>query len=1185
MTLTVEPPTEQPDDVIWPAWGRRTEAEWAGLARFVSLRALVAAQLADAPHDAAEPERVAARFARLQREGIRYALEPWLPPRSLRQQIRDPRLLLRAKVGTCLDLATTFAAMCLEARVAPLLATNHEHAWVILRPGLLDSAEFAMDLAPVPGTSGKAGVLRVDDPDVLQSAATAGALLPVDAVLVTDPEATFEEARTRGETLLHTATRLVDVAWLLEHGGLDALPAPTRWPGIRPYVPGGRSEVIAYRSRPAPSDLVHGGGLVVLHGEQGSGKTTIARQLAVDAPHGAGWFLNASNRQALVDALAQAELNERDERVGDLSDQLREGYAFAALDRLRTADDPWVVVLDNADGAPSNVRGLLPTPRGGQLLVVTTTEPEWTAVASARAALLGPLDDDEIAAELGDLRLTPLVKGRPLVLEAYRSLLATTEATPATLATVAEELDLTMAQSGPRALWEALEAVGLVDDDVRRLAAIAALLPPDRQPAPLLERLSAAPDGAVSRLARCGLFTWTDVELPARLHRLFSAALRDALGDDRLDAAAITILQDAEARELLDGHGDPVTVRQLTARLNALDGASPTDPQLGAVLHDLAALIELKGDTATSAELYERAERHLAGDDDEELVMRANCLHGRARLVNQRFARDEPMLRAAIGWSQQAQAILRSIGRDDETGRSMAMEGLLLQKTAVFAAGRDARVAILEEALAIIVAADRLRRGALPPNHPERYRSHYNLAGINVALAKARRDRAAEHLDAAAKVYAVVGRDRRRIYDRLVHPHIAACENGLAIVNYYRALFAAHSAHDRTDLLRTATRHAEEALHQRQAFDGDDDLTDTRKTLALLAKIATARETVPLRAAHRLEPSFDEVRRELRDVGLLVPAVAPLTSGIPALEHVRAWVSSPALDGLVRTFGGDPVDASRPLGELLVELEAFADRWDYRAGTGVGAERSGAPLPVFSRYQELVVSEAAAVLGLDGAAAPPLERYDHVIVVDGEARDVLARCLASARLLRDGNIVAGSVIALAGSRDLSAREIALLGTVGLEGPRTELEAVDAGLRRAFGLEGPLRTHTLAADEEPAPWVVHGYDEETPRVHVVAAQAAPSGDWATAAACRWLVDRSGLAHRGESVLFVTTRHDRVHHLADAMRELADLLLRIDGLGIVPGEIDYRLAARSTTADYLQHIRATIVAYRALLAPAG
>lgn len=889
MATAIPETTEQqlPEPLrYWEPWEPASDGLEAGmrdLARYVALDALgdvkwgehdVTAEDA-AYHVAGEHAMMVRLYERLAREPIDFWRDPWLPyvaVRNIRQRIRHPWLLVHGQQGTCLDFATTYATMCLDASIAPLLALTLEreedgggHAFVVLTPGRSANPpeHVALDgRAPGFAPTHVDGVAVLATWHDFEAALSNGSMLPVDFDReIGEVAPSFADASERCRQHLRAARDegdqlwLVDVAWLQSQQKVAPLAPPATRAPIRRYIRGGRPTFHRYESHAdVVAELERRDGTVVLQGGSGTGKSSVARELAFRAQFGAGWFLNASEPQALINSLSQAELSSRadDLRVKEHVD--REGFAEQARQRLLEADDDWVVVLDNADGDPAKLSRWLPRPNPKrsagvrQLVLVTTTNPTWTDLYDFPVLELGPVDDAEAVRHLPGPELSDLAAGRPLLFDAYSRLAATTNWDGARIAAAYSAGSAASVDLGAAVLWAA--AVGVLEDepDALTAAACVAYLPPDGQPVEVLESLLGN-RGAAQRLSELGLVDvdWSVGSL--RMHRLVGAAVRTDLQQHK-PASCDDVVQrftcDAQAYALLDDYGDLATITHIEDWMEQLDGrTAEASHRLGIAMHGVALLLELHGHTRRSDTRYRKADRHLEGDTPRL----ARGLHGRARTINQHHAKDPLQLRQALQWAREAERMMADID-PVAAAASLAMQGLLLQKLADEPREDETTIGLLEEALRILKAAHaRLEAhladsddAALVRLDPELARRHFNLAGIRIRLAREQPVDAKTHLDAAWEVYTSVDETRREIYRRDVHPHIAACVIGRAYVDYFRALLLPATRIQRTRWLRRATSATVAALEMRQMQEGSVDLDEVTKCVHFLVKVVVARD-------------------------------------------------------------------------------------------------------------------------------------------------------------------------------------------------------------------------------------------------------------------------------------------------------------------------------------------------------
>lgn len=301
---------------------------------------------------------------------------------------------------------------------------------------------------------------------------------------------------------------------------------------------------------------------------------------------------------------------------------------------------------------------------------------------------------------------------------------------------------------------------------------------------------------------------------------------------------------------------------------------------------------------------------------------------------------------------------------------------------------------------------------------------------------------------------------------------------------------------------------------------------------------------------------------------------------------IEEWARSAPLADLVRLSGGE-VPADLPLAELLRWLEEFSSAWDFRGGK----ERNLFEARSLDPAVDKAIKDDAAALGLIGGGVRPQGRYDHVLILGGLARACLARPLAAVRALSEDGVEAGAVTALGGFRELRGDEVGMVEQVAPEQAGTqavddEFDAMDAGVRLAFGLGSPADEREVRAESGFGSWRVHRYttDAGLP-VFVV---AAPSSEpevrrTNTADSYQWFATELAGLRPGQRLLLVTSDIYVPFQHADALRVLGlPYEVEVETMGIQPGDLDPRLKQSFSADAYLQEVRSTIMAFGRLLA---
>ncbi|MEH1015039.1 hypothetical protein V6U90_18240 [Micromonospora sp. CPCC 206060] len=313
-----------------------------------------------------------------------------------------------------------------------------------------------------------------------------------------------------------------------------------------------------------------------------------------------------------------------------------------------------------------------------------------------------------------------------------------------------------------------------------------------------------------------------------------------------------------------------------------------------------------------------------------------------------------------------------------------------------------------------------------------------------------------------------------------------------------------------------------------------------------------------------------------------VPLPTGQTGAVPAavVAGVQDWVTSPPVRTLVARFGGDWPDGGT--GALLAALDAFSARhWDFRHGR----ERPDASEPVLDPETVELVLDAARALGLVEPVPPPIGRYTHLVVLGGLAHACLRRTSYAAHLLGGGTAVTGEVAALGSFRPLSAVETRMLTDAGITGCTTEVDALDAAVRAAFGVPAPAEETAEDADHPHRAWSTRTYRQPGgPPVRVLAAPSSePTVRRAhTADTQRFWAEHVSLAP-GDRVLMVTAPIYVPFQHCDALRVLAlPYGCGVDTVGVDPDLPTLRPLPEPalTPGRYLQEIRSAIRSMRHL-----
>jgi hypothetical protein len=616
---------------------------------------------------------------------------------------------------------------------------------------------------------------------------------------------------------------------------------------------------------------ISGHAWTILFGCAGTGKSRLAHEVATRFEGGAAWWLTSNDDETLRRSLAAAHASESGRTIRGTDMSGRDEETDAALARLRASAMPWLVVLDNANCAPSELQSR-PRPRAelGQRVLVTTLsryEPAWRKVIpNANFVPVEALTDEDLDAVGSGLvkAARDAAGGSALLVNAYTSL------SRAYGVQLEQQLVVTSGEGADR-LWQVF--LELASSDEIEAVHRVSWLPP--------EGLTKSIIGShADRLAWLGLLTRSLVRSSSEplydLHREIGNSTRST--DPDPVGHVLSLLEGTDSFDYLDRFGNTDTLDEMARVLLPAHRQPYPTAGLGPGLVYLARLFELYGRVVAREAAPSAEELHIQASsrDDVQGLQLAECFHGRARAVNQDTTRSEPVSKAeneteeeharrnrereahvdeALALIERAR-VLRE-GDAKLVARSEAVLGLLQQKKARFLPAKE-RAALLVSAYNVLVRSRDERVAIIREERhtagvederldfdPEIARARFNLAGAANDLARVLpatdQEGRSHYLAEARDTYDEVLALRRAIYGSFrPHPHIVACVRGLGLIAYQTSWLIVGDNESRVASLRAAHDYLTQALTDDELLDFEDGV-DVTKTLLLLAKVSERR--------------------------------------------------------------------------------------------------------------------------------------------------------------------------------------------------------------------------------------------------------------------------------------------------------------------------------------------------------
>ncbi|MEV4518010.1 hypothetical protein AB0K00_54770 [Dactylosporangium sp. NPDC049525] len=293
-----------------------------------------------------------------------------------------------------------------------------------------------------------------------------------------------------------------------------------------------------------------------------------------------------------------------------------------------------------------------------------------------------------------------------------------------------------------------------------------------------------------------------------------------------------------------------------------------------------------------------------------------------------------------------------------------------------------------------------------------------------------------------------------------------------------------------------------------------------------------------------------------------LPTMGPGGDRAALVDGMVRWLTSPAMTALLDAFGLPPLPKASPA-DRLAAIDQYAERWDYRKGT----ERDQLEHEIVPPALDALIRATTTALGLAGRQTPSSAAYDHVLVLGGGVRTMMARASLASDVIRSG-VLTSTVAGLGTMRALRGQGEEITRSLGLRPCPTEADAIHEVLRATLHLDGPW-TSRAGPD-----WWVRSYSDALPPVHVLAAPSTRPGFRATTADtftgwAQLVAPNPG----GTRLLLVTTDMFVPFQHCDAVRVLGL------GFGCTVDTVGCSTAS-ARTFEVLQELRSAIRSMRAL-----